>query len=236
METKEISIKEVRQAVYVLPNRQPFMLAADLAAIYRTKRDQVTQAVRRNPKRFPPHFAFRLEPAEVELLRAQARRCHFQNERDINIPAASQPLVFTRLGANMLSAVLKSDVAAERSVMIMEAFSAIEEAACRGKDSFSAGFKVGLKRGLMASELYEKHGVSMSTLGAYCYHRQRGSSPAGAAGEVHISPRKARAVELAFESAGIPLPRHRALGPSQAEAKRTLTSVLAADQGEVSNG
>lgn len=231
---KEVTAQEVQQAVYVLPNRPPFMLAADLAAIYGTKRRQVLQAVRRHPNRFPADFCFKLEPPEVEQLRGKTRAGGFQNETNLYIPGASQPLAFTRFGANMLSAVLKSDIAAARSVMIMRAFSAIEEAVDSGKGEFAAGFALGLKRGLMLSELFEKHSLPMSILGAYCYHRQHGQSPAGAAGSVHISAKKAHAIELAFQNAGIRTPGTDRQ-PSPADARKSLTTMLSTGQPEVPN-
>lgn len=131
---KEITPKDIQKKIYRLPDRPPFMLDADLAEIYHSKPNQINQAVRRNPKRFPEDFCFRLTEAEVKHLRSQSEAaisggCHFrsQNVTAISKMSRSLPRAFTRMGANQLSAVLKSDRAAERSVMIMRAFSAIEE-------------------------------------------------------------------------------------------------------------
>ena len=101
------------------------MLSSDLAEIYQTQVKQINQAVKRNPDRFPdPEFCFYLTAAEWENLKSQKVTPSHGGVR-------YAPLVFTRMGANMLSAVLKTAVAAERSVQVMRAFSALEEKAQR---------------------------------------------------------------------------------------------------------
>ena len=115
-----ITVREIQGKIIHLPNRPPAMLAHDLAAIYGSKPSQIRQAVRRNPDRFPEDFCFRLTHDEKASL---------QNETMLFYKGGQAPHAFTRLGANMLSAVLKTPVAAQRAVQIMRAFSALEEAA-----------------------------------------------------------------------------------------------------------
>lgn len=226
-QAKYLTVQGIKGQIYSLPNTKPFMLAGDLAEIYEVKPRRIGEAVRRNPKRFPTHFAWRLPAEQTAIMRSQ-------NATALPLTISVQPLVFSHAGANMLSAVLKSEVAAERSIIIMEAFSAIEEAVDSGKGEFAAGFALGLKRGLMLSELFEKHSLPMSILGAYCYHRQHGQSPAGAAGSVHISAKKAHAIELAFQNAGIRTPGTDRQ-PSPADARKSLTTMLSTGQPEVPN-
>src|SRR5437870_13341477 len=47
------------------------LLDFDLAALYGVTTKRLNEAVRRNPARFPPDFAFRLTPEEVANLRSQ---------------------------------------------------------------------------------------------------------------------------------------------------------------------
>lgn len=117
---KELTVEVIQQMIYHLPGRPPFMLAKDLATIYGTTTVQINQAVRRNPKRFPEDFAFKLTDDEIRTLMPQ-------NEASKFIRSPHPPRGFTRSGANMLSTALTSDLAIDRSVMIMRAFSAIEE-------------------------------------------------------------------------------------------------------------
>jgi ORF6N domain len=78
-----------------LTNRPPFMLGIDLADIYQTTTRCIAQQVRRNPRRFPEEFCFRLTPVEVENLRSQ-------NVIAISSMDRSEPLAFTDLVAQVV--------------------------------------------------------------------------------------------------------------------------------------
>lgn len=114
--------EEIRSRIYTLPGLPPFMLAQDVAAFYEVLTKRVAEAVRRNPDRFPPDFVFRLTQRDLELLRSQ-------NASAISAKARIEPLAFTHEGCNALSGVLKSEVAALRSVQINRAFTAMERGA-----------------------------------------------------------------------------------------------------------
>lgn len=116
----ELTVHDIQSHIITLPNHPPFMLAKDLSEIYQIKSEQIRQAVRRNKDRFPDDFVFQMTREEVTAL---------QNEGSLIWNGGSLPLGFTRYGANMLSAVLKSPVASQRAIQIMRAFSALEEAA-----------------------------------------------------------------------------------------------------------
>ncbi len=96
------------------------MLDSDLAILYNCKNGTKTinLAVKRNIERFPEKFMFQLTLDEI--------KCHsrFQietlNRLGHNIKYL--PYAFTEEGVAMLSAVLRTDVAAKISVAIMEAF------------------------------------------------------------------------------------------------------------------
>lgn len=130
-------VELIRQQIIPLPGRPAAMLAPDLAEIYETNTRMVHQAVRRNPERFPePEFVFRPTLEEMAILRTQFEAAKFPrgelgSEKVLGYLAKARtpPALFTRMGANMLSAVLKSPVAAQRAVQIMRAFSKAEEAA-----------------------------------------------------------------------------------------------------------
>lgn len=117
--TLSLTPQVIQSKIYHLPNRlKPFMLGQDLAEIYEVEPKHIIRGVKRNPKRFPDDFYFQLTDEELVLLKRQ--------NVTLYSPRAN-PYGFYREGANMLSVVLKSDVAAERSVEIMRAFSALEE-------------------------------------------------------------------------------------------------------------
>lgn len=143
--SSQLSLQQIQASIIRLPNHPPAMLASDLAVIYETEPRQIVQAVSRNPDRFPePEFCFRLTDEEWANLRSQnvtssqkgivfpgplGEILKSQNVISSHGGARKVPLALTRMGANMLSAVLKTPVAAARSVQIMRAFSALEEAA-----------------------------------------------------------------------------------------------------------
>jgi len=102
------------------------MLDSDLAMLYQVPTKRLIEQVKRNIKRFPSDFMFRLTKEEWQFLRSQIAT--FGREA----PAKKYlPYVFTRNGANMVSTVLRSQVAIHRSIQIMRAFTTLEEALSR---------------------------------------------------------------------------------------------------------
>ena len=88
---------------------------ADLAALYGVPTKRLNQQVRRNPKRFPADFVFRLsdgERAEVVAKCDHLARLRFS----VNLP-----LVYTEHGALMASSVLKTRRAVEVSLHVVRA-------------------------------------------------------------------------------------------------------------------
>ena len=79
----------------------------------------LNQAVKRNLNRFPEHFRFQLTESEYENLRSQIVTSTKDNTHG---GRRYMPYVFTEQGIAMLSAVLKSDIAVEVSIKIMNSF------------------------------------------------------------------------------------------------------------------
>ncbi len=117
---KELTVKEIQSQIISLHGRPPAMSDRDLAEIYETDTRSLNQAVKRNAKRFPDDFRFQLTKEEADNLRSQS--VIFKWLQDVKY----MPYAYTREGANMLSAVLHTDIAVSRSVQIMRAFSAME--------------------------------------------------------------------------------------------------------------
>ena len=93
------------------------MLDVDLAALYGVPTKRLNEAVRRNRRRFPTDFMFRLTAAESEVLRSQIATSSsgYGGRRYL-------PYVFTEQGVAMLSSVLKSDRAVAVNILIMRTF------------------------------------------------------------------------------------------------------------------
>ena len=93
------------------------MLDVDLATLYGVTTAALNQAVRRNPGRFPPDFAFLLNRQEVTDLISQNVISSAGHGGRRSLPRA-----FTEHGVAMLSSVLRSPRAARVNVEIMRAF------------------------------------------------------------------------------------------------------------------
>lgn len=92
------------------------MLDADLAALYGVETRELVRAVRRNLKRFPGDFMFRLQRREFENLRSQfGTSSSWGGRRHL-------PYAFTEHGVAMLSSVLRSRRAVRVNIEIMRAF------------------------------------------------------------------------------------------------------------------
>ncbi|MGS4347350.1 ORF6N domain-containing protein [Myroides odoratus] len=118
MENKLIvTSKEIENRIYNVRGKQ-VMLDTDLAGIYQVETKVFNQAVKRNAERFPENFCFQLTPEEWEVLRSQIVTLNAgrgQHRKYL-------PFVFTEQGVAMLSGVLKSAVAIQVSIEIMNAF------------------------------------------------------------------------------------------------------------------
>lgn len=113
----EVSESTIRNLIYVVRGKQ-VMLDSDLAMLYQVETGNLNKAMKRNIKRFPEEFCFQLTKEEYENL-------IFQNGiSSLNGYGGrrSLPYVFTEQGIAMLSAVLRSDVAIQVSIRIMNTF------------------------------------------------------------------------------------------------------------------
>jgi ORF6N domain len=118
--TTLFDVSGIQARIFTLPNRPPFLIAADLAEVYGTTVSALNQAVSRNLERFPEDFMFTFTEGEMEDLKSQNVISTKANR--------ALPVGFTHAGALMLSAVLKTPTAAQVSVIIHRAFAAIEQA------------------------------------------------------------------------------------------------------------
>jgi hypothetical protein len=96
--------------------RQRVMLDRDLAEVYGVTTKVLNQAVKRNSKRFPPDFCFRLKAKERDEV---VTNC--DHLRSLKF-SASLPFAFTEHGAIMAATVLNSVLAVEMSVFVVRAF------------------------------------------------------------------------------------------------------------------
>ena len=113
----DIDINEatIKNLIYVIRGQQ-VMMDSDLAELYQVETKVFNQAVKRNMERFPKEFCFQLTREEYNSLRSQIVTSKGKGGRRY------LPYVFTEQGIAMLSAVLRSDVAIQVSIRIMNTF------------------------------------------------------------------------------------------------------------------
>lgn len=101
----------------------PVMIDRDLAVMYQVETKVLNQAVRRNLGRFPDHFRFQLTEKERDKLVTNCDRFEMLKHSSV------LPYAFTEQGVAMLSAVLRSPVAVQVSIRIMDAFVELRQTA-----------------------------------------------------------------------------------------------------------
>jgi hypothetical protein len=116
-----INETQIQNRIYETKNIQ-FMLDSDLAKLYGVETKRINEAVKRNIKRFPESFRFQLSEYEYNNLRSQFVTSSLQHGGRRYLP-----YVFTEQGVSMLSAILKSDIAIEISIKIIETFVAMRK-------------------------------------------------------------------------------------------------------------
>ena len=121
-EIEELVINEstIKNLIYVIRGQQ-VMLAGDLAYLYQVETRTLNQAVKRNITRFPENFRFQLTEEEYTDLKSQFVISSLEDE-GTHGGRRYLPYVFTEQGIAMLSAVLRSDVAIQVSIRIMNTF------------------------------------------------------------------------------------------------------------------
>src|SRR3989344_9616604 len=110
-----LNANNIKNKIYLILGLH-VMLDKDLATLYEVKSIRLREQVKRNIKRFPSDFMFKLNEEEVGFLVSQNA-----------IPSKKYlggylPYVFTEQGVANLSSVLSNDMAIEVNIQIMRAF------------------------------------------------------------------------------------------------------------------
>ena len=113
----------------LLVRGERIILDSDLASIYGVTTKRLNEQVRRNVRRFPGDFCFRLTRRELRELRSQMIASpHMTSVMRSQIATASRrnvrflPYAFTEHGAIMAANVLNSPLAVKMSVFVVRAF------------------------------------------------------------------------------------------------------------------
>lgn len=115
----DISERRIQGLIHIIRGKQ-VMLDSDLAMLYQVETKNLNKAMKRNINRFPEDFCFQLTEVEYENLRCQIGTSSLEKNKYGG--RRYLPYVFTEQGIAMLSAVLRSDVAIQVSIRIMNTF------------------------------------------------------------------------------------------------------------------
>ena len=92
------------------------MLDSDIAKLYQVETKRVNEAVKNNPDKFPERFSFVINDFEKNNLWSKT------STTNISKMSRSNPRVFTEQGLYMLATILKSKIATQVSIAIMDTF------------------------------------------------------------------------------------------------------------------
>ena len=116
----EISNEKIKNLIYTIRGKQ-VMLDSDVAMLYNYETKKVNQAVKRNIDRFPERFCFQLTENELQSMWSQIVTTSKLEDNKYR-SKKYLPYVFTEQGIAMLSGILKSEIAVQVSIKIMDAF------------------------------------------------------------------------------------------------------------------
>ena len=111
---------KIEDMIFEVRGRQ-VILDSDLAKLYKVETKRINEAVKNNTYKFPERFSWILTEAEWNLLRSKVSTLE-NNIHGKGHYRKYLPRVFTEQGVAMLSTILKSKIAAETSIRIMDAF------------------------------------------------------------------------------------------------------------------
>ena len=123
---------KIENLIYEIRGRQ-VMLDSDVAKLFGYTTKDLNRNVKNNISRFPENYCFRLTEEEYKNLRCKI----FTSSLEENYGGRRYlPYVFTEYGITMLAGILKSKIAVEVSIKIMDTFVAMRHFIKENKDMF----------------------------------------------------------------------------------------------------
>lgn len=118
--TDIIKIENI-ESLILLIRAQRVLLDRDVAQIYGVTTRDINKSVSNNPEKFPAGYLFELTKEEKTELVENFHRFHALKHSTVN------PKAFSEKGLYMLATILKSDVATQATLAIIETFSKLRE-------------------------------------------------------------------------------------------------------------
>lgn len=112
-EIAEKDVINIENMIYEIDGKE-VMLDTDLAKLYNVETKRINEAVKNNPEKFPDRYLFRITDKEYNSLKSK-----FSTSKG---GSRKGHTAFVEQGVYMLATILKSDVATEVSIRIMDTF------------------------------------------------------------------------------------------------------------------
>ena len=114
----KISNEEIKNLIYTIRGKQ-VMLDSDVAKLFKYETKDLNRNVRNNIERFPEYYCFQLTEEEYKSLRCKNFTL---NKNGRGQHRKYMPYAFTEYGITMLAGLLKSEVAVNVSIKIVNTF------------------------------------------------------------------------------------------------------------------
>ena len=112
-EIVEKDVISIENMIYEIDGKE-VMLDSDLAKLYNVETKRINEAVKNNPEKFPDRYLFRITDKEYNSLKSKISTSKGGSRKGHT--------AFVEQGIYMLATILKSDVATEISIRIMDTF------------------------------------------------------------------------------------------------------------------
>ena len=104
----------------IIVRGQQVIFDRDIALLYKVETKRVNEAVKNNPDKFPEGYIIFLADNELDVLRSKFSTAKLNKSR-------VAPKMFTERALYMLATILKSPVATETTLAIIETFAKVRE-------------------------------------------------------------------------------------------------------------
>ena len=112
-EIAEKNVINIENMIYEIDGKE-VMLDSDLAKLYNVETKRINEAVKNNPEKFPNRYLFRITDKEYNSLKSKISTSKGGSRKGHT--------AFVEQGVYMLATILKSDVATDVSIRIMDTF------------------------------------------------------------------------------------------------------------------
>ncbi len=112
-----IEKEKVEDLIYEIRGKQ-VMLDSDLAKLYKVETKRINEAVKNNPEKFPERFSWKLTDKESKIFLVE----NFDQKLETRGGKYKNQRVFTEQGVMMLATILKTKIAIETTIRVMDAF------------------------------------------------------------------------------------------------------------------